>query len=347
MRIKRFQKKKPKQQKHKQTQYTYKYKASFTMTNNDRSIVGTSSSSRRHQKDDRCGCSCYNPNGLLVILAAQILMLLAACFSSVAVFDCHFVQVDAEMVDTELVKIFDNFFHNTTVSVTVVDNDNDTTTNSNNNEKRGLGFFFYEGVDGDCTWEHFDDLSDSVSSSEWERRFEDGHDAYMEFLGSDWNAPRALAATAAVSSWCFLVWFLIFSCVSHIQLLRWSIGALVIVLLTIFQGSAFSVFNSDLCDRYGCEFSRSSGFGVAALVFAVFAGLLLFFTQDYPGEEVIMKTNSIASVTEAHPRVDEVYHPNEDLVGVTEIQEVEVMEDFDESLVDMTGKKSTELRVLE
>ena len=282
-------------------------------------------------QQDQCGCLCYNRNGLVVVLAAQLLMLLAAAFSSAALFDCQFVTVDAEYVDHELADIFENLF-NKTVPV------------EENNEKRGLGFFFYEGVDGECTWDHFEDLSDRVSSSEWEHRFENGHDAYMDFLGSDWDAPRALAVTATVLSWCFLFWLATFSCVSHIKCLRWTFGVLLAAFMTALQGSTFAVLNSDLCDRYDCELGRSSRLGITALVLAVAAGLLMFFTRDHPGREVKVNVYATASVTEAHPHVDEeTDHPHDNnfgVAGVTEIQEVEVMRDFDESLVDMTGKKS-------
>ena len=85
-----------------------------------------------NNNNDRCGCRCYNVNGVVVLLVAQILLLIAACFSTVAILDCQFVEVDSHKVAPELEEIFKNMF-------------NKTITVKANNNKRGLGFFFYEG----------------------------------------------------------------------------------------------------------------------------------------------------------------------------------------------------------
>jgi hypothetical protein len=59
---------------------------------------------------DKCACKCFNPNGILILIAVQVLVFIAACFSTVAMVDCHFVSVDAAKVDPALAQIFKDTF---------------------------------------------------------------------------------------------------------------------------------------------------------------------------------------------------------------------------------------------
>jgi hypothetical protein len=282
---------------------------------------------------DKCACKCFNPNGILILIAVQVLVFIAACFSTVAMVDCHFVSVDAAKVDPALAQILkDTFGEPATVDV--------------NNDKRGLGFFFYEGVDGDCTWEHFEDLDDRFNSSDIGDRLEDGFDAYLDFLGADWDAPRGLGVTAAAAGWLLMMWLLAFCCVSHPKVLRWVVGVLVVILCAVFQASTFAVLNSDICDKFACDLGRSARFAVTATILAAVAGVLMLFTKDHPGQQeapeptlVLHAEKDVVSVTENHHSDEEAAHvyTNED--GTTLVQEIPVR-DFDGSLVESTDKKS-------
>jgi hypothetical protein len=75
------------------------------------------------------------------------------------------------------------------------------------------------------------------------------------------------------------------------------------VLLTIFQGLTFLVYASDLCEEYDCDFSRSSGFSVAALCCWFLAGLCFLIMSDFPGENASVQKSEDVVDEEAPPVV--------------------------------------------
>jgi hypothetical protein len=218
---------------------------------------------------DTCTCSCY-ANGLVVLILVQVLLFCATLFSGFAMIDCRFVQVDAKSVDPELSDIFHDLVLNTTV------------LRPNNDTKRRLGFYFYEGVDGKCVFEHYEDIPYHHNATDWGENFGNNFEAYMELLGNDWDTPRGLGTAAAGLAWLFWIWTMIMGCVAHIKVLRWILGALIVAILATFQSATYSVLHSDFCDTHGgCEIDRSSRFGIAAVIFFAAAGVLLFFTKDF------------------------------------------------------------------
>lgn len=116
--------------------------------------------------------------------------------------------------------------------------------------------------------------------------------------------------------------------------------------MSVFQGITFAVFNSDFCDKYDCDLGRSSRMAIAALVLAVAAGMLMFFTKDHPGPgeqqdaQPPVAEKDVVSVTEAHHGDEEAHIQTND--GTTDIHEVPVENDYDASLLNATEKKSIE-----
>lgn len=54
---------------------------------------------RKARDDDVCGlCACY-PNGLVSLLAAQILVLMGLVLSAFSLFDCQFVLADTLLAE--------------------------------------------------------------------------------------------------------------------------------------------------------------------------------------------------------------------------------------------------------
>lgn len=209
----------------------------------------------------RCsGGSCY-PNGLAVLLVAQICLLAGMLFSTAAVMDCEFVVADIDVanghpIPSQLVGLLEG-----------------------DDRRRGLGFFTHEDNDGNCRWKTWDE--ESASSDEIEEYTED----YVDWLDSDWEGPRGTALASMGLSVAFLVWLFVYCCVAHPRFLRYTIGTLVAVLLSCLQYASFSVIDSDFCDGRNCEMGRSGGFAVTAGILFLVAGVLCFFTRDYPGQQ--------------------------------------------------------------
>jgi hypothetical protein len=205
---------------------------------------------------DTCECrSCTYPNGVFILILAQILMLAASLFSLFVVCDCQFVTVDAAAVDPILTAIF----HNESIPV------------QPNKQDRGLGFFVWEDVDGKCTYEH----NYNITEASWKD--------YENFLGSDWNAARAMACYAAFFAWAVLIWLLVFSCVAHPKVIRYILVGVLIVLMPIFQSIPFLVMGSDFCNENDCQIGRSAIYSAVAVGLYVITGILLLFSKDYPG----------------------------------------------------------------
>jgi hypothetical protein len=207
---------------------------------------------------------------MVILILVQVLLFCATLFSGFAMIDCRFVRVDAKSVDPELTDIFSDLVLNTTI------------LRPNNDTKRRLGFYFYEGLDGECVFEHYENIPYNLNSTYSAEKFGDNFEAYIELLGDDWDTPRGLGTAAAMLAWLFWIWTLIMGCVAHIKALRWILGALIVAILATFQSATYSVLHSEFCDTHdGCEMDRSSKFGIGAVTFFAAAGVLLFFTKDF------------------------------------------------------------------
>lgn len=239
----------------------------------------------------------------MIMLAASILAMFAAG-------DCHFVTVNATLVDPYLTTIFPD----TTITV------------QPNNKDRGLGFFVWEGVDGQCTWMHEDY---NYTEAAWNK--------YSDFLGSDWDAPRAMACFAAAIAWTFLIWLLVMSCVAHIKIIRYVVAFALIVLLPIFQSITFAVLDSDFCADKDCQIGRSARFAAVAVGLYALTGILLLFTKDYPGARSTQQP-AAAAAAQKHNEELTVDHRDEEEphhVGFEGVREVPIDSDMvDVALVD-------------
>jgi len=210
---------------------------------------------------DSCACRpCTYPNGAFIIIA-QILVAIAFASSFMAAGDCKFVTVPANQVDGNLTAIF----HDENPDTNYV---NGSTTTD---KRRGLGFFFFEELDGECSWDH------NHSNTTFHE--------YWDFLGrSDWEDAAQAGVAATALGFCFLVWLMLFSCVAHPKIVRYCLAGLLIVLLPVLQSVMFGmVLKSGFCDEYDCELGRSAHYGITAVVLYFVAGVLLVLTRDYPG----------------------------------------------------------------
>jgi len=205
-------------------------------------------------RSDTCDCRpCTYPNGAVVLVISQILLFIGFILSAVAAADCQFVTVPAGSVDGELSRIYGS-------------------TVRADDTKRGLGFFFFEDTNGECTWDrhHHDDTLDE----------------YWDYLGhSDWEDAARAAVAATWISFLFFIWVMVFSCAAQPKILRYLGAALLIILLTVLQSVPFMVVDSDFCNKHDCSLGRSAGYAIAAVVLFFVAGVLLFFTRDYPGRD--------------------------------------------------------------
>ena len=266
---------------------------------------------------------CTYPNGILVLIVAQILMLAASILSLVSMGDCHFVTVEASKVDPFLTTIFKD--NNETATLQSVSND----------ERRGIGFFFYEDIKGNCNWD----------KNHTEATFEE----YVDFLGDDWEGPRGAGTTALVLGWCFWGWLLAFSCAAHVKVARYILAAVIIVTQTILQASTYAVLDSDFCNDHDCQIGRSARCGAVAVALFFVTGVLMFFTKDYPGKArneqqpigtaVVIKDRSVPQEQQRHDdhTVDEE-DPNHHHLGFAEAQEIPADSAFvDVSLTQDTG----------
>jgi hypothetical protein len=248
-----------------------------------------------------CQCSpCKYPNGLIPLIVAQVLIVIALPLSVYAVWDCQFVTIDTWKVANILDAI-----EIIATKETYVTAPNDISTT------RGLGFYIWEGIDGECA------PKDSYDDTDlW-------YDLYHNFLGSDWNAPRSMATLSAVVSFLLMIWLFIFSCVAQPKILRYSLVTILILLMPIFQSIPFMVLQSDLCNEYDCNIGSSARCGIAAVVVYVLTGLALLFTKSYPSPA--LDTHQSNAVTIAHDNQnpgDHVYpqkeqEPNQDPLETT------------------------------
>jgi hypothetical protein len=206
---------------------------------------------------DTCDCigCCRYPNGPIQLMFAQILLFLGAIFSIESMVDCKFVDARIEAFPVLL-------FPDTL----------ETYLPTGDSRRHGLGFFFWELENGDCSWHLEDDLTDDLI------------DNYIDFLGGDWRAPRGMGMTALVLSWIIWIWILVFSCVAHLRPVRYAVAALCLLILVVFQSVTFAVITSDFCDDADCKMGRGARFSIAAVFCFFFGGLLFLVTRDHPGD---------------------------------------------------------------
>jgi hypothetical protein len=217
-----------------------------------------------------CQCSpCRYRNGLIPLLIAQVLIIVSFSFSMYSTCDCHFVTVDASLVSgilDEIERSSNNFDANHPIP--------------SNSTTRGLGFFVWEGIDGECTTHH------SMNSENMHNGNMYGtgnmYNRYHDFLGSDWNAPRVMATLSTILAFFLMIWLFIFSCVAQPKTIRYGLSVVFIVLMTIFQSIPFMILNSDFCNDNNCSMGRSAKFAAGATSLYALVGVALLFTQTFP-----------------------------------------------------------------
>lgn len=107
---------------------------------------------------------------------------------------------------------------------------------------------------------------------------------FVDILGDDFVLARYIAMAAACLSFIYFCYLLSFTCSSQTKGCRSFNAFFLSVFLTGLQGVVFIAFRSDFCDEYGCTFSRSAGFCVAAMVCFFLSGLCFLCAKEYPGE---------------------------------------------------------------
>jgi hypothetical protein len=220
-----------------------------------------------NRNKDTCDCigCCRYPNGPIPLILAQILMFLGAIFSIESMVDCRFVNATTH----------GNFPWRLSESLE---------TYLPTDIRLGLGFYFWELRNGECSWDLEDDLTDDLMED------------YQNFLGGDWRAPRGMGMTALVLSCIIWIWILVFSCVAHLRPVRYVVAALCLLVLAVFQAVTFAVVTSDFCDDADCQMSRGARFSTGAMVCFFCSGLLFLVTRDHPGY-----ANTAVTVTPVAP----------------------------------------------
>lgn len=197
---------------------------------------------------------CRYPNGFIPLLTAQVIITLASAFSFLATFDCHFVTVDSNLASDFLDEIEPSSYNN-----------NDNTATISNSKTRGVGFYFFEGIDGECSY------GESV------------FELYRDFLGSDWKAPTIMATWATYLAFSTMLWVYCSSCFARSG--RCTKAVFAIVMLPIFQCVPFMILNSDFCNDYACSIGRSAKFAAAATSLYAFTGVAILFSHKYHNSE--------------------------------------------------------------
>jgi hypothetical protein len=219
-----------------------------------------------NRNKDSCDCvgCCRYPNGPIQLILAQILLFLGLMFSIEAMIDCRFVDATIESVPKPLPETLETYLPT--------------------GSRRGLGFFFWELENGECSWDLDDDLTDDL--------IED----YIDFLGGDWRAPRGMGITALTLSFVIWIWILVFSCVAHLRPVRYVVAALCLLILVAFQAVTFAVVTSDFCDDADCKMGRGARFSIGAIVCFFLTGHLFIVMRDHPGD-----ANTAVTVTQVAP----------------------------------------------
>lgn len=156
--------------------------------------------------------------------------------------------------------------------------------NATTGSRRGVGFLTFEQLDGSCYYYHEYNLDQEQVVRD-----------YADFLGNDWNLGRIVACMTPVISLFTWLYMWSFTCTAQVLAIRYTIGAILMVVLVTLQGLTFTALTSGWCDDNNCDLSRSSGLSIGAILCFFIAGLCFFCSFNYPGEEdlpVFMATKS-------------------------------------------------------
>jgi hypothetical protein len=230
------------------------------------SIIAIMPDNRNKDSCDCVGC-CRYPNGPIPLILAQILLFLGLILSIESMIKCKFVIATIESVPKPLPEPLATYLPT--------------------DSRRGLGFFFWELENGECSWDLIDDLGHDLSK--------DLMEDYIDFLGGDWRAPRGMGITALTLSCIIWIWILIFSCVAHLRPVRYVVAAICFILV-VFQAVTFAVVTSDFCDDADCKMGRGARFSIGAVFCFFFTGLLFLKMRDHPGD-----ANTAVTVTQVAP----------------------------------------------
>jgi hypothetical protein len=263
---------------------------------------------------DTCDCAgcCRYPNGPIQVILAQLLLFMGAIFSIESMVDCRFVDATIEnIIEDRHVPLPE-----------------DLESYLPTDKPRGLGFFFWELENGECSWDLEEDFTESL------------YNDYVDFLGGDWRAPRGMGTTASSLSVAIWIWVLVFTCVAHQRPVRYLVSALCFLILVVFQSVTFAVITSDFCDDADCDLGRGAGFSIAAVLCFSFSGLLFLVMRDHPGNAepaVAAAPAATAKGAVTHEEADptdmeeqtvehvEDDHPTEQVLndGIADAQEIE------------------------
>lgn len=211
-----------------------------------------------------CGGACSYLNGAKAVITIQLLAFTGMMFSIGSLFDCSFVELGQRFFLPE------DMDENLPLKVT---------------QTQYIGFLNWKMLDGSCYW--------YTSGSDPEIQLE----TYWDLVGKDWEMIRIVAMLGTCLSFVFFCYLLSFSCSSQVRGVRYFNTVFLSVVLTTLQSMPFLVFGSELCDDYGCTFSRSASLSVVAMGCFFSSGLCFFLTTDYPGPLWDKKTPRFLTTT--------------------------------------------------
>lgn len=237
--------------------------------NNDETTATTAPK----QSLDRCGWHCAFPNGILVTILVNALLWTALVFSGGALVDCHLVEADIigeNIVGTTWPALPSNLIGLTDGQLT---------------DRRGFGFFVHEDANGECRWEYWGDQWDDSEdwTSEDEKEFEDYIEDYVDWMGKDWRRAARVGCSAAIIGFAIAVSAAMYTCLSHVKVLRYITGALAILVIMPLQFAVLGVMDSDFCKDRDCKLARSGYLAIVAGILYMVAGVVFFFMKTYPG----------------------------------------------------------------
>ena len=155
-------------------------------------------------RSDICAWKCCSyPNGIIPIIAAQVVLVIACLSSTGTMIDCDFAKANINTTD-------------------ILNTDHEAIVPDPDIRRNSLGFFFFKAEDGECHWEY-----------ETDENFEN----YMD-LTSDWHGARSCGSLAVGLGWALFAWSLFFSCVAHPKIPRFLLGGLLVLVATL-QAATF------------------------------------------------------------------------------------------------------------
>ena len=215
------------------------------------------------QAKDTCGycVGCY-PNGLVSLLIAQVLLLLAFLLSATAMFDCRFVVAD----------VFDSN------SVSPPDNLTAWTIDA----RTGFGFISYQDASGGCLIESWaDEEQDRSNEQDAITSVETKVTNYIDWLGDDWAQGRNCLGSTLGGGFVVFIWIITMMCIAHIQPLRILAAAIPVLGIMPLQIATLSVLNSEFCTERDCNLGRSGIGAICAGAMYFAGGIALLFTKNY------------------------------------------------------------------